>query len=458
MTKKIDKAMLDKVVKGNKYDIPLYWANMLTSQPIEKIGVEKAGGRLLIGKELEKLVKGNKFLKEKLGIILPLVIGGCVQYNSLPDYRYERTINGLRQTPKESLDSLLTAAGTNLQNVAGAFQKEGINVRTFLDDVFVVVPHGYEIDHETGEKVDMGRVGDIVHVKTDKIIESIYDGCHPILSHMGKDTDGNLYNINSINAAASLVNYLDAQKLLVLIKGYVKDENYNRIPELTEIEARRMIREGIIDKGMALNIEEPLNMLTGRTIQLIQTGEIPKELLTDDGIGTMIRMPFVIKSYSSFDHVDDMDMLKQLINKTYISVEKKVVDDYFSNIKPKMIYLDKDKTGGAIIRDLDGHPYACKIFKHPDFRGNGLASQIIEQAVNDFGSLTGRADINNWETCKFYRNLIDGWDNTGKTPKGKITKAKEIGRYLIFGINVESDKWESIKQKVAQEPATVVHI
>jgi acetylglutamate kinase len=114
---------------------------------------------------------------------------------------------------------------------------------------------------------------------------------------VGKGADGEVYNINADEAAASLAVKLDAEKFVLLtnVLGVMRDKNdlESLFHSLTLKEANHLIKEGIIGGGMLPKTRACLHALEGKVRKAhIVEADIPHALLleifTDKGIGTEI--------------------------------------------------------------------------------------------------------------------------------------------------------------------------
>lgn len=81
-----------------------------------------------------------------------------------------------------------------------------------------------------GEEIDLGFVGEVTSVNTDLINQAIDHGYIPVISPIGCDENGQIYNINADSAAGMIAASLKADKMFLLtdING-VQDDNDNVI-------------------------------------------------------------------------------------------------------------------------------------------------------------------------------------------------------------------------------------
>lgn len=145
--------------------------------------------------------------------------------------------------------------------------------------------------------VDLGFVGVVESCDTSEVRRALAAEMVPVLSPVGMDVSGQVYNINADVAAADLAVDLRADKLIYLsdVNGVLRDpaDPSTRIPTVTRADAARLKAEGIIRGGMIPKIDSCLDSLARgvKKVHLID-GRIPHalllELFTDRGIGTEI--------------------------------------------------------------------------------------------------------------------------------------------------------------------------
>jgi len=147
---------------------------------------------------------------------------------------------------------------------------------------------------EGGE--DLGFVGDVVQVNAEPI-ESLLDrGRIPVVASIGLGYDGQAYNVNADSVAAELAVALRATKLMLLtdVDG-VRDADGSLISELDAERAQRLIGAGVVSGGMIPKVMAGLRALDGTEAVHIIDGRVPHslllELLTESGVGTMLRRP-----------------------------------------------------------------------------------------------------------------------------------------------------------------------
>ncbi|MBW2730849.1 MAG: acetylglutamate kinase [Deltaproteobacteria bacterium] len=147
-----------------------------------------------------------------------------------------------------------------------------------------------------GEQVDFGEVGDVLEVHTETLVRDSDGGKVPVFPSIGMGENGPL-NVNADSIASKIAVALRAQKLVMLsrVAGVMEDLNADGpISQLTTVEARELIDEGIVEGGMRAKLEEALSALTGAVAEVhvisgVQPQTLLREIFTDEGCGTWIR-------------------------------------------------------------------------------------------------------------------------------------------------------------------------
>jgi acetylglutamate kinase len=149
----------------------------------------------------------------------------------------------------------------------------------------------------TGEKIDLGFVGDITEVDVEPVKKLIAAEIVPIISPLALGADAQIYNINADIAAAEIAEALRAHRMIYLsdingVRRDPRDEN-SLIYTLTAVQIEQLKEEGIIAGGMLPKVNsalkalahgvEKVHFLDGRQPQALLL-----ELFTDGGIGTAI--------------------------------------------------------------------------------------------------------------------------------------------------------------------------
>lgn len=149
-----------------------------------------------------------------------------------------------------------------------------------------------------GQRVDLGRVGEVVACQLAHLDAVHQAGIVPVISPLAAElTTGKPLNINADLAAAALAKELRVAKLVYLsdVPGLLADpkDPSSLIQSVTRQEAEAMIADGSISGGMIPKIRSAVDALNAgvRKVHFVD-GRLPHALLleifTDGGIGTEV--------------------------------------------------------------------------------------------------------------------------------------------------------------------------
>jgi acetylglutamate kinase len=145
--------------------------------------------------------------------------------------------------------------------------------------------------------VDLGFVGEVTDVRP-QIIQTVSDAGHiPVIASVGLGPGGESLNLNADHAAGALAAAVGASKLIILtdVPGVMRADGgvQTLISSLTAGEARRLVTDGTISRGMIPKVEACLAALdrgvpSAHIIGTAAPHALLVELFTEEGIGTMI--------------------------------------------------------------------------------------------------------------------------------------------------------------------------
>ncbi len=259
-----------------------------------KIVVIKYGGNAMINEKLKDSVIRDIVLLSLIGVKVVLVHGGGPEITEMLNKIGKETefVDGLRVTDKETAEVVqMVLAGKINKSLVNLIQLKG-GKSIGLSGI-----DGHMIEAEQKDE-RLGYVGEIKSVNVEPILDVIDRGYIPVVSTLGCDELGNVYNINADTAAAKIAGELHAESLISLtdISGILmdKDDPATLIPEISLEYAERLIADGIISGGMIPKMECCTNAIKwGVNKVFIIDGRVPHsiliETLTDEGIGTMFK-------------------------------------------------------------------------------------------------------------------------------------------------------------------------
>ena len=257
-----------------------------------KIAVIKYGGNAMIDEEKKDSVMRDLVLLNLIGVKVVLVHGGGPEITDMLHRvgKESRFVNGLRVTDRETVEIVqMVLAGKVNKSLVNLIQNKGGKA------IGLSGMDGHMIE-ATIRDPELGYVGEITSVNVQPLLDMLDRGYIPVVSTLGCDNEGNVYNINADTAAAKIAGALRAECLISMtdICGILrdKDDPSTLIPEIGVSEAPALVQQGIINGGMIPKVECCINAIHwGVQKVFILDGRIPHailiETLTDEGLGTM---------------------------------------------------------------------------------------------------------------------------------------------------------------------------
>ncbi|MBR2572668.1 MAG: acetylglutamate kinase [Clostridia bacterium] len=259
-----------------------------------KIVVIKYGGNAMIDEKLKNSVMRDVVLLSLIGVKVVLVHGGGPEISEMMKKTGKKSefIDGLRVTDRETADLVqMVLAGKVNKSLVALIESAGGRA------IGLSGMDGRMIEAKQLDEVH-GYVGEITHIEEAPILDLLDKGYIPVISTVGFDLSGNVYNINADTAAARIAGKLRAESLITMtdIDGVLRDRNdpASLIPEINVSEAPQLMAEGIIQGGMIPKVECCIEAIRrGVSKVFVLNGTVPHailiEILTDEGIGTMFK-------------------------------------------------------------------------------------------------------------------------------------------------------------------------
>ncbi|KJV29216.1 acetylglutamate kinase [Aquitalea magnusonii] len=261
--------------------------------------VIKYGGNAMTDDALKEGFAKDIVLLKLVGINPVVVHGGGPQINELLERvgKEGKFIQGMRVTDQETMDvvemvlgglvnkEIVSLINTHGGKAVGLTGKDGHFIRAekmFLSD-------------ESDEKIDIGQVGEISSI--DPSLVSLLDRQDfiPVVAPIGVGANGEAYNINADLVAGKLAETLNAEKLILMTNTPgVLDKAGKLLTGLSAQQVDALFADGTIHGGMLPKISSALDAARSgvNTVHIID-GRVPHalllEIMTDDGVGTMIR-------------------------------------------------------------------------------------------------------------------------------------------------------------------------
>jgi len=155
------------------------------------------------------------------------------------------------------------------------------------------------LNRETGVRahVDFGHVGDVVRINSRLLMVLLDHGYLPVISSLGADDEGMVFNINADTVASEIAVQLQAEKLILLsdVDGIylAPGDSSTKLSRVTAAEADDLITKGKATGGMIPKLQSITTLLrrgvhSAHIISGTKRNALLSEIFTDKGTGTMI--------------------------------------------------------------------------------------------------------------------------------------------------------------------------
>ncbi len=258
----------------------------------DKTIVIKYGGNAMINEELKDAVMGDIVLLSAIGIKVVLVHGGGPEITDMLRRVGKKSefVDGLRVTDRETVDivQMVLAGKVNKGLVDLVTRKGGRAIGLCGIDAGMLQARAADSR--------LGFVGEITHVDTRPIADVLEQGYIPIISTVGSDGAGNVYNINADTAASRIAGALRAESLIIMTDapGVLREKTDpdTLISKIFVSDTLRLAKEGVLDGGMIPKVDCCKDAIRrGVNRVFIIDGRVPHsiliEIFTDAGLGTM---------------------------------------------------------------------------------------------------------------------------------------------------------------------------
>src|SRR5829696_3604183 len=237
--------------------------------------VVKLSGKVTENQENLTSLAEELALLHQVGIRICVVHGGGKQLSDLANkLGIEQTIiEGRRVTDDATLEmAKMIFAGKINTDILAALRQRSIEA-VGLSGVDGNTVHAERrppkeiLNRETGvrDKIDFGHVGDVVQINARLLTVLLEQGYLPVISSLGADAEGTVFNINADTIAAEIAVQLQAEKLILLsdVHGIYLQEGRpeTKLSRLTAAQAEALIREGTATGGMIPKLQNIISLL-----------------------------------------------------------------------------------------------------------------------------------------------------------------------------------------------------
>jgi acetylglutamate kinase len=263
--------------------------------------VVKYGGNAMTEPALQKSFAHDVVLLKLVGMNPVVVHGGGPQIEALLNRigKKGEFVQGMRVTDAETMDvvEMVLGGAVNKDIVTLINQAGGKAVGlTGQDGAFIHAKKMLLADKDRPEQMlDIGQVGEIDAIDPKVIFALEQGGFIPVVAPIGVGANGESFNINADLVAGKLAEILKAEKLVLLTNTPgVLDKDGRLLTGLTAKRIDALFADGTLSGGMLPKISSALDAARSgvKSVHIID-GRVEHalllEILTDEGVGTLIR-------------------------------------------------------------------------------------------------------------------------------------------------------------------------
>ncbi len=269
----------------------------------------KFGGNAMVDEALKNSFARDIILLKQVGVNPVVVHGGGPQIGKLLEKigKKSKFINGMRVTDSETMDivemvlgGLVNKSIVNLINhnggqAVGLTGKDGAMIRAKKMEITLNASDLDKSELQASEIIDLGHVGEVTKIDPSLVHALDKGNFIPVIAPMGVGEDAASYNSNADLVAGKMASVLGAEKLLLLTDTPgILDKQKNILTGLDGEKVKKLIADGTISGGMLPKVTCALDAVNSgvKTAHIID-GRVDHavllELLTDEGVGTLIQ-------------------------------------------------------------------------------------------------------------------------------------------------------------------------
>jgi acetylglutamate kinase len=263
--------------------------------------VIKYGGNAMIDEQLKASFAEDVVLLKLVGMNPVVVHGGGPQIDDMLKRLGKKGefVQGMRVTDSETMDVVeMVLGGLVNKDIVSLINRHGGKAigLTGKDGSLIRATRMRIADKDNEhETIDIGQVGEVASIDPEVIALLETGEFIPVVAPIGVGEMGESYNINADLVAGKLAVVLKAEKLVLLTNTPgVLDKDGNLLTGLTPRKIDALVAEGTLSGGMLPKISSALDAArSGVNSVHIIDGRVEHalllEILTDQGVGTLIR-------------------------------------------------------------------------------------------------------------------------------------------------------------------------
>jgi acetylglutamate kinase len=263
--------------------------------------VIKYGGNAMIDEKLQEAFAHDVVLLKLVGMNPIVVHGGGPQIDEALERvgKKSKFVQGMRVTDAETMEVVEWVLAGEVQQdlvmLINSFGGQAVGL-TGKDGGLIRARRMQMPDREDPSKLhDIGQVGEIEKINP-AVVKALQDDAFiPVISPIGFGEDGLSYNINADVVAGKIAEVMKAEKLVMLTNTPgVLDKQGKLLTGLSARQIDELFADGTISGGMLPKIASALEAAkSGVNSVHVIDGRVDHclllEILTDAGVGTMIR-------------------------------------------------------------------------------------------------------------------------------------------------------------------------
>ena len=368
------------------------------SSPEQRFAVIKVGGSV-IENDLENLISSLVFLNQ-VGL-KPVILHGAgpMLSKALEDRKIDFSfINGQRVTSSEVRDVAHEVFEETNQKIVRALEAQGAYAKGLVSNVFQC----------TLDDPDLGYVGSIQSVNIDLVNDVLESDYIPVIAPMGIQ-NGEMLNINADIATVELVKAINPYKAIFLSEiGGIFNKTGQLIPNINlALEYEELMQEKWLHSGMKLKLQQIKSLLDylprTASVSITEPINLPKELFTDSGSGTLIKHGYSVAQHKIPDQ-EIQEHFKKIIEASFSG---NLVDSFFDDPDTLNIFMTSCKRATIAISNDFCIPYMDKFGVIPEAKGEGLGAGIWHEMRKVYPQVFWRSRPNN-PINKFYTSICEG--------------------------------------------------
>ena len=269
----------------------------------DSIMVIKIGGNAIVEPSILDDIIRDVILLQCIGVHPIIVHGGgpeisekMARLGKKPEFA-----GGLRITDEETLEItrmvLVGNVNTKIVSMIGKYGGKGVGL-SGKDGKLILARKKAPVTVEGVEDaIDLGWVGETEIINPEILMITSGRGYIPVIAPIAVDLVGNSLNLNADTVSGDIAAALHAKKLILLtdVPGVLLDHSVEntRLSHISASEVDSLIEKGVISGGMIPKVHAGVCAISGGVSKVhIIDGSKPHslllELLTDEGIGTMM--------------------------------------------------------------------------------------------------------------------------------------------------------------------------